>query len=568
MSGLLAAIVLLFCAGCEEHSYLNVWIVSGPDHVAPGEAATFVVTSKATNWSPTFLYEMNWGDTSTTTAKGHTSGDTDRMTHIWRYSGKYEIWATAQLLQHQEYGYLINSSGRRTVIVSTDSDPVIDSAQFNYKWRPAELSAFAHQPRGESLRLAVQWGDGKADTTSFQPSPCRFSATHTYAYNSDVKVVFRTLSQSGTVSAPETLSAFVTTTGGVASFRQGAYSGSPVIADNVVYLVGPDGFHGLRPGGTQYTYPGTFPGHPSFSSQTEHVYMGSDDGRLCAFSPMLQLVWDYSSGGSEWGPTAVRGNALYVPCTNDSIYCLIDNGTSVVLGAVFAARLVDAVVVDATGSVYFGTGEGYLYKLTAGLNPIWSVSLQAGGRVFSPAIGADGTVFCSSDSNRLYAVNPDDGVVKWTVPLAGVCKRPTVGSDGVYAGTSAGRLYKLDPGTGAALWEKQLGSDELAVAPVLTASGYVYVQTNDDRLYCVSQSNGDSVWVCNCAAYLPRQPRGGATWFTVGANSPTVDADGKVWVVGSEALYKLDGYGQLDASSPWPKWQHDVYNTGYVGGGK
>jgi hypothetical protein len=24
----------------------------------------------------------------------------------------------------------------------------------------------------------------------------------------------------------------------------------------------------------------------------------------------------------------------------------------------------------------------------------------------------------------------------------------------------------------------------------------------------------------------------------------------------------------LDSLSPWPKWQHDLYNTGYVGGGR
>ena len=555
--------VLLFCTGCDEHASLGVWIASGPTHVARGDTATYVVTSGYSGFFPsgTLRYRVEWGDSMTITSDVHSIGDTVRFTHAWRKSGTYAVTALA-------YGKPDTRSYPRYVVVSDSNDPVIDTAQFYSDWRPVELAVAAHAPAGESLRLTVSWGDGRNETTGFLPSPCRLSAIHRYADAARVQVVVRALDESGRTSFPDTLSGWVSTYGEVTSYYLDSYSGSPVIADDVIYLAGPDGFCGLRPGGTQYTYPGTFAGHPSFSSQTEHVYMGSDDGRLCAFSPTLQLVWDYSSGGSEWGPTAVRGNALYVPCTNDSIYCLIDNGTSVVLGAVFAARLVDAVVVDATGSVYFGTGEGYLYKLTAGLNPIWSVSLQAGGRVFSPAIGADGTVLCSSDSNRLYAVNPDDGVVKWTVPLAGVCKRPTVGSDGVYAGTSAGRLYKLDPGTGAALWEKQLGSDELAVAPVLTASGYVYAQTSGDRLYCVSQSNGDSVWVCNCAAYLPRQPRGGATWLTVGANSPTVDAEGKVWIVGSEALYKLASYGQLDASSPWPKWQHDLYNTGFVGGGK
>jgi outer membrane protein assembly factor BamB len=98
--------------------------------------------------------------------------------------------------------------------------------------------------------------------------------------------------------------------------------------------------------------------------------------------------------------------------------------------------------------------------------------------------------------------------------------------------------------------------------------GYAYVQTEDDRIYCVSQSTGDSVWVCNTTEYLPHQPRIAARRFVDGVSSPAVDANGRVYMVGSEVLFRLSTYAPLDASSPWPKWQHDLHNTGYVGGGK
>jgi outer membrane protein assembly factor BamB len=570
LGGIIAAAMLLFCVGCDEHSYLNVWIVSGPDHVAPGEVATFVVTSRANNWSPTFLYEMNWGDTSTTTPKGHFPGDTDRMTHIWRYPGKYNVWATAQLLKHQEYGYQVNSSAHRTVIVSTDSDPVIDSAQFYYKWRPIEFVAFAHHPRGESLRLAVAWGDDKAETTSFQSSPCRFSATHAYVHYGDMKVVLKALSQSGAVSAPETLSAFVTTTGEVASYWEGAYSGSPVVVGDVIYLVGPGGFCGLRDSSAQYLYPGSFVGHPSFSVQANHLYIGSEDGHLCAFTPALSLAWRYpdSTGeslpGVTWGSAAANGNVLYVPCSNDTVYSLVDDGTSVTRGAAFEAGQVDAVVIDAAGSVYLGSDSGYLYKLTADLNLSWRTQLQSGGRVFDAAIGADGTVYCTSDSNRVFAVDPADGSVRWTASLVGVCYRPVVGLDGLYACIETGILYKLNLQSGANTWMKSarwLGSS----SPIVATGGNLYVQTDDDRVYCFNQSSGESLWVSNCAAYLPHGRRAGSTG---GISSPAVDGDGDIYVVGTGALYKLSAYSPLDASSPWPKWQHDLYNTGYVGGGR
>ena len=569
MNGICAAALLLL-AGCDEHSYLNVWIVSGPDHVAPGDAATFVVTSKATNWSPTFQYAMNWGDTTTVTPKGHVSGDTDRMTHVWRYPGRYQVWATAQLLQHQEYGYLIHGSTPRTVVVSTDSDPVIDSAQFYHKWRPTELVVFARHPTGESLRLAVAWGDGKADTTGLQSSPCQFRTTHDYADYGDRAVVFRALSQSGAVSAPETLSVFVTTTGQVVSFWDGAYAGSPVVVGEVIYLVGPTGFCGLRDGATQYVYPGSFVGHPSFSGQAEHIYIGSEEGQLYAFTRTLQPAWAYpeSAAGWRWGSVAVKGSALYAPCSNDSVYCLADNGATVTREAAFGAPGVDAVAMDAAGSIYVDSDSGCVFKLTSGLEPVWRASLHGAGRVFAPVLGADGTVYCSSDSDRLFALEPADGSVKWSAMLGGVCYHPVVGPDGIYAGAVAGMFHKLDLNSGASVWVRRVGNHRLAAAPVVTVDGYVYVQSDGDgRLYCVRQSSGDSVWVCNTAKYNP-QPRGRAASLTDGTSCPTVDSLGRVYVVGNGMLSKLNTWTPLDASSPWPKWQHDLYNSGYAGGGR
>jgi len=560
---------------CDEHSYLNVWIVSGPDHVAPGEEATFVITGKATNWSPTFQYVMFWGDTSTTTAKGHVSGDTDLMTHVWRYPGRYEVWATAQLLQHQEYGYLVNASAHRTVIVSSASDLLIDSARFYYQWRPIELAVWAHDPSGESLRLFAAWSDGYQETTGFQASPCRLSAAHHYASTVEAKVVFKVLNQNGLASAPDTLSGMVGPTGEVSSFYVGDYSGSPVVAsdgtDEIIYLVGPDGFCGLRPDGKQYTYHGAFVGDPAFSSQAGHIYIGTEDGWLHAFTPTLQFAWEYPPTESvtnwEWGPTAVRGNTLYVPCSNDSVYCFTDNGATVTREAAFGAARVDAVVLDAAGSVYFGTDSGYLFKLTAGLNLVWRTCLQSSGLVYGPIVGADGTVYCLSDLGFVFAMDATDGRVKWAAQLPSSHLCAIVGSDAVY-GTAAGGLYRLDTSSGATIWEKQLGSNELAAAPILVNGGYAYVQTEDDRLYCVSASTGDSVWVCNADVYLPRQPRIAGRRFSGSVSGPTVDGEGRVYLVGSEAVYKLGTYALLDASAPWPKWQHDLYNTGCVAGGR
>jgi hypothetical protein len=44
--------------------------------------------------------------------------------------------------------------------------------------------------------------------------------------------------------------------------------------------------------------------------------------------------------------------------------------------------------------------------------------------------------------------------------------------------------------------------------------------------------------------------------------------NGNIIVAGRYALYCVAGSpaGPLDPLAPWPKWQHDLYNTGNAGG--
>jgi hypothetical protein len=65
-----------------------------------------------------------------------------------------------------------------------------------------------------------------------------------------------------------------------------------------------------------------------------------------------------------------------------------------------------------------------------------------------------------------------------------------------------------------------------------------------------------------------RQPsRTSATEYS---QNPTILPNGDVIVAGVNALYCVAGShaGPLDPLAPWPKWQHDLHNTGYVGGGR
>jgi len=566
----MAAAILLCLSGCDEYywygqPYLSIYITSGTDHAGPCEPASFALTSTAYGCNPSFRYLVHWGDSTTSISSVQSVGDTCVMNHDWDYPGNYEVWATAQVDSHST-SITVHPSAYRMVSVVSASAPVIDSAQLAAQRHPVELRVSAHSPVGDSLRLAVAWGDGKAETTAFQSSPSQFSVMHAYAIDSEVKVVFRALSWSWAGSAEETLTAVVSSTGGVAWCRKGHFTGSPVIVGDVVYVVGQDGLYGLRDASTVYFCPGAFIGQPSVSSSALHGYVGSQAGRLCAFTQELTPVWQYPAQESAplgyWGPAAINGNLLYVPCWNDSVYCLIDSGTSVTRKAAFAAAQVDACVLDAAGSVYFGADSGYLYKLTPDLNLVWRTQLQPSGRVFAPVLGADGTIYCAAAFGHMFAVDAAGGAVKWSAQLSYQPFRPLVGADGLYVVDSNNLLSKLSLNSGAFVWTKNIPF--AGYTPVLASGGYLYIRTNVDRLYCLTQLDGDSVWVCNCADYLPP----GRAGTSDDISSPTVDAEGNVYFVGPDAIYKVTANSPLDATAPWPKWQHDLYNSGNAGGGR
>ena len=129
------------------------------------------------------------------------------------------------------------------------------------------------------------------------------------------------------------------------------------------------------------------------------------------------------------------------------------------------------------------------------------------------------------------------------------------------------------PGHGALNWRKSLASvSQFLTAPVLAANGCVYLQDDNDVLYCVDQFEGTLIWACDCSRCLPggKPSRPKKTGFPHYDPDPTVTSTGDVIVPGQAAVFCVAGYqeGTLDRLAPGPKWQHDLYNTGYVSGGK
>jgi outer membrane protein assembly factor BamB len=125
---------------------------------------------------------------------------------------------------------------------------------------------------------------------------------------------------------------------------------------------------------------------------------------------------------------------------------------------------------------------------------------EVSGNTSSP-VAADGLIFFGA-ANTVYAVNADDGSIKWQYPTSGATNRwtapkpfygtPTVADGKVYIGNDDKSLYVLDEMTG-----DKVGAVEthgaVRSAPVVN-NGVVFFGSDDDYLYAVREDNLQTVW--------------------------------------------------------------------------
>jgi outer membrane protein assembly factor BamB len=152
------------------------------------------------------------------------------------------------------------------------------------------------------------------------------------------------------------------------------------------------------------------------------------------------------------------------------------------------------------GMVYVATNDKLVYALYGNnllATPKWTTISFAPDEAYSstPAASPDGsTVYIGSFDDKLYAINAENGTLKWDYPAAGnVQSTPYVDSSNiVYFGSdimsSADRrnvyaLYGLDK---SEKWRFETTANVLGT-PAVSPDGTVYIGSSDSYFYCINQ---------------------------------------------------------------------------------
>jgi outer membrane protein assembly factor BamB len=547
-------------------------------------------------------YVVNWGDGRTDTSTlDYPSGTEATLRHTWVNAGDFEVKALAFVADKPDLAS--DWSGPKSVTIGANAAPTGVAITYiplnTAKNRDTRFEAIATDPEGDSVAYQFDYnstgGGDLGSWTALVPSGTPGEDIHKFSRLGEYWVKVRARDHKGSVSAWTDSSRIMVDTTGVVLWAwvspdedEGPAIGSPLVmmrdADELVYVGAEDEFgrfYGIKTidgrrkvSGSGATPEEYFTGHPAYVASTGNIIVGCEDGELYAFNKSLTSQWRYPRAAEptniEWGVPAINGTKVYCTRDDDKIYYLTDNGSSATYQAAYTVRGIKGnPVIDNAGNVIVVTDTGRILILDGNLTTVvWDTLLNGDGKaLMSPVIGGT-DIYVGDEVGNVYALRADRSL-KWKTSVIGEAGAIVLGTGAVYVATGSGRLYRLNPETGAPVWNVTLtGENEVAVSPILTANGFIYVHDDQDALHCLKQDDGSYVWICYCDEAGPtRSPgRRAGRDFENPAYSPALTSRGDIVIVGIDALYLVAGYteGTL-APAPWPKWQGGVYNTGKAG---
>ena len=122
-------------------------------------------------------------------------------------------------------------------------------------------------------------------------------------------------------------------------------------------------------------------------------------------------------------------------------------------------------------------------------------------------------MYFGSENGTVYAMDADDGDVRWRFRAGGAVKGGLALADGrLYLGDYGGRAYALRQSNGALAWRAStsggrfgIGSGNFYSTPAV-AYGRVYMGNTDGRVYSFSAASGKLAWSHSTGGYVYGSP--------------------------------------------------------------
>jgi outer membrane protein assembly factor BamB len=311
-----------------------------------------------------------------------------------------------------------------------------------------------------------------------------------------------------------------------------------------------------------------------------NIYIACEDGFLYAVDANGNLIWQYDVNSPLLGsPSIGLDGTIYLGGENGNLLAISKEGNlrwSFTSGDMFSA----STAVSKDGKIFAGSMDGNLYALSSDGSELWTLETSGlgigskGSIVASPSIDANGLVYITGlyDPN-LYALDPNNGSVKWKKivkdyhpydgNLPGSSVSPVIGNDGtIYIFfRDDPNLYAVESNNGSIKWKLNLADPcSTWFGPEFYNSVYAYTSNNKQyyrkghwyRTECFSEpiiGQDGTIFVSFDDPYLRAiEPNGHIKWVTrlgmVGGFSMAISNNGLIYAASGDGyLYVVDSNG-------------------------
>lgn len=277
------------------------------------------------------------------------------------------------------------------------------------------------------------------------------------------------------------------------------------------------------------------------------IYVGADSGFLYAIREQdMTVKWSFrvrpTSENGIHGTPAVDARLVYIGAYDGWLYAL-DKSTGRLVWQSKVGDYIGASPVLWGDRLFVGVEtkkpDGYLTCVSKETGKELFRSQPFGDHTHcTPTINTETrTAFLGSNSKKFFAIDTDDGRIKWNYTTGGQIKSTAALHDGDVLFTSwDGHLYRLTQDTGQVVWRFKSLNKSMSSPTVDAESGRVYFGSHDYRLYCVDLVTGKGLWFFKTGKRIISSP-------TIVRNA---ESNGKIVVFGSadNIIYGLDAAGQ------------------------
>ena len=266
---------------------------------------------------------------------------------------------------------------------------------------------------------------------------------------------------------------------------QGVFSSAGAIDENGILYVGsiwasPNYFYAIDTNNGDLKWRRQISNHIYSSpviGDDDTIYFGSSNENIYAYYPNGTLRWKHKTGNAVLSSPAIGNDGtVYCGSHDSNLYAFHPNNGTVKWKYKTGNWIRTAPCIGDDGTIYVVSLDNNLHAVNPDGTLKWKTNVGAGT---SPTIGQDGIIYCGYD--KLHAVNPSDGSIKWNIPVSGKIRgsTPCNSIDGtIYLGTDSGWIYAINP-DGTEKWRKSIGGD-VESAPAIGEDGTIYIGDGKD----------------------------------------------------------------------------------------